>query len=351
MGKIGFTTTVPVEVILAAGLTPADLNNIFITRDDPGDVVDRAEALGFPRTTCGWIKGIYLCAKEAGINKIVSVTQGDCSNTHALMELWQADGMNIMPFAYPYDRDRDLLKLQVRKLMDALGTSEEKTKKVFRGLVPLRKKLKRVDDMTWKDGRVTGAENHLWLVSASDFDGDRENFEARLDRFLAEAEKRESRSPMGRDALGAPKESGSPRGRTLRKPPSVRLGYIGVPPIFSDLYETVERAGARVVFNEVQRQFSMLHDTGDLYEQYARYTYPYDVFGRIRDIARQIKLRRIDGIIHYCQSFCFRAIEDLIIRRELKLPVLTIEGDRPGPVDARTRIRLEGFVEMLGDMK
>ncbi len=331
MEKIGFTTTVPVEAILAAGLTPVDLNNVFITASDPGDVVDRAEALGFPRTTCGWIKGIYLSAKEAGINKIVSVTQGDCSNTHALMELWQADGMNIIPFAYPYDRDRDLLKLQVRKLMDALGTDEEKTKKVFRRLVPLRKKLARMDEMTWKDGKVTGAENHLWLVSASDFDGDQEDFEARLDRFLIEAEARE---PMPSEAA-----------RTAR------LGYIGVPPIFKDLYETIERAGARVVYNEVQRQFSMPHDTGDIYEQYARYTYPYDVFGRIRDIARQIKLRRIDGVIHYCQSFCFRAIEDLIIRRELKLPVLTIEGDRPGPVDARTRIRLEGFVEMLRDRK
>ena len=335
MGKIGFTTTVPVEVILAAGLIPADLNNIFITGADPGDVVDRAETLGFPRTTCGWIKGIYLSAKEAGITDVVAVTQGDCSNTHALMELWQSDGMNIMPFAYPYDRDRDLLRLQMRKLMDALGTSEEKTDKVFRELAPLRTKLKRVDEMTWKDGNVTGAENHLWLVSASDFDGDRDDFEARLDAFLKEAEKRET-APTGRPGAGLP---------------AVRLGYIGVPPIFTDIYETAARSGAHVVYNEVQRQFSMPHDTDNLYEQYARYTYPYDVFGRIRDIKEEIKLRRIDGIIHYCQSFCFRAIEDLIVRRELKLPVLTIEGDRPGPVDARTRIRLEGFVEMLRDMK
>ncbi|MHB8174304.1 MAG: 2-hydroxyacyl-CoA dehydratase family protein [Nitrospirota bacterium] len=346
MEKIGFTTTVPVEVILAAGLQPVDLNNVFITSGDPGDTVDRAEALGFPRTTCGWIKGLYLCAKEAGINKIIAVTQGDCSNTHALMELWQADGLNIIPFAYPYDRDDDLLRLQIRKLMDALGAGEDRTEKVFRELIPLRRKLARLDEMTWKDGKVSGAENHLWLVSASDFDGDPAEFEARLDKFLSEV--------VGRDALGAPKVSGSPGGRTLRKPgseKSVRLGYIGVPPIFSDLYELAERAGARVVFNEVQRQFSMPQETADIYEQYARYTYPYDVFGRIRDIKEEIQIRRLDGIIHYCQSFCFRAIEDLILRREIKLPVLTIEGDRPGPVDARTQIRIEGFIEMLRDRK
>ena len=326
MERAGFTTTVPVEVILAAGLIPVDLNNVFITSDDPGDTVDRAEAIGFPRTTCGWIKGLYLSAKEMGIEQIVAVTQGDCSNTHALMELWQADGLQIIPFAYPYDRDADLLRLQIHKLMDALGASEERTLKIFRELIPLRRKLRRLDEMTWMDGKVTGAENHVWLVSASDFDGDPGQFEARLDTFLDEAGRRE---PLPENV--------------------VRLGYIGVPPIFSDLHEVAEKAGARVVLNEVQRQFSMPYETGDIYEQYAWYTYPYDVFGRIRDIKEQVELRRMDGIIHYCQSFCFRAIEDLILRREVKTPVLTIEGDRPGPVDARTRIRLEGFIEMLRD--
>jgi benzoyl-CoA reductase/2-hydroxyglutaryl-CoA dehydratase subunit BcrC/BadD/HgdB len=47
------------------------------------------------------------------------------------------------------------------------------------------------------------------------------------------------------------------------------------------------------------------------------------------------------------QAFCFRQIEDLIVRKRLKMPILTLEGDRPGPLDARTRIRLEGFIEML----
>ena len=194
---------------------------------------------------------------------------------------------------------------------------------------PLRAKLARLDELTWKEGKVRGAENHLWLVSSSDFNGDPAAFESALDAFLSEAEKREK-----------PADARAPR-----------IGYIGVPPIFTDFYDVMENAGASVVFNETQRQFSMPGDAADIYEQYARYTYPYDVFGRIADIARQAELRGLDGIIHYTQSFCFRAIEDLLIRREVKLPILTVEGDRPGPVDARTRIRLEGFVEMLRDRK
>ena len=34
MKKIGLTTTVPIEVLLAAGYTPIDLNNLFITSED-----------------------------------------------------------------------------------------------------------------------------------------------------------------------------------------------------------------------------------------------------------------------------------------------------------------------------
>jgi len=105
------------------------------------------------------------------------------------------------------------------------------------------------------------------------------------------------------------------------------------------------------VFNEVQRQFAMPESAADIYAQYAQYTYPYDIFGRIEDIKTQAEMRGLDGIVHYCQSFCFRQIEDILIRREIKLPILTIEGDRPGPVDARTRIRIEGFLQMIKDRK
>jgi benzoyl-CoA reductase/2-hydroxyglutaryl-CoA dehydratase subunit BcrC/BadD/HgdB len=84
-------------------------------------------------------------------------------------------------------------------------------------------------------------------------------------------------------------------------------------------------------------------------EQYRSYTYPYDIFHRLADIIPETGRRKVDAVIHYVQSFCFRQIEDMIIRKKLPLPILTLEGDKPGPLDERTKIRLEGFVEMLGD--
>jgi len=87
--------------------------------------------------------------------------------------------------------------------------------------------------------------------------------------------------------------------------------------------------------------------TDDLVEQYLLYTYPYDIFGRIEDIRREVRRRRIAGLIHYTQSFCFRQIQELIIRRHVDVPILTIEGDAPAKLDARTKVRIESFVEML----
>jgi len=129
----------------------------------------------------------------------------------------------------------------------------------------------------------------------------------------------------------------------------VRLGFLGGPPIFHGFYEHMESLGARVVFNEVQRQFSMPFDEEDIVERYLRYTYPYGMEGRLRDIEKEIHERRLDGLIHYTQTFCYRQIYDMILRESLSLPILTLEGDRPGRIDSRTAFRIETFVEMLKD--
>src|SRR5208337_2898363 len=109
----------------------------------------------------------------------------------------------------------------------------------------------------------------------------------------------------------------------------VRLGFAGIPPIFTDLWEYLEELGAGVVFHEFPRQFSMPHAGRDLAEQYFHYTYPYEIAGRLVDLLAAVRTRRLDGLVHYTQSFCFRQMFDQTIRERLNLPILTIEGDRP----------------------
>ena len=46
---IGITTTVPIEVLMAAGYTPVDLNNVFIGNTERERLVNIAERAGFPQ--------------------------------------------------------------------------------------------------------------------------------------------------------------------------------------------------------------------------------------------------------------------------------------------------------------
>ena len=134
--------------------------------------------------------------------------------------------------------------------------------------------------------------------------------------------------------------------RPHAKPP-LRIGYLGIPPICDGLYEFLDDLGGRIVFNEFQRQFAMTDPADDLTAQYLNYTYPYGIEGRIADIRQQIKVRQIDGLVHYVQSFCYRHIQDRLLREALGLPILTLEYDRPGPLDGRSKTRLEAFLEMV----
>ena len=120
-----------------------------------------------------------------------------------------------------------------------------------------------------------------------------------------------------------------------------------------DLHDYVETLDARFIYNEVQREFAFpraLTDK-DIYDQYHNYTYTYGMDFRLADIKKQVEERKLDGIIHYTQAFCHRAVEDIIIKGELDIPILTIEGDKSNVLDARTKLRVEAFLDMLGDMK
>lgn len=322
--RVGFTSSIPVEVLFAGGFLPVDLNNVFIASERPSEYIRQAETDGFPRNCCGWIKGIYGVALKEGFGHVVAVTQGDCSFTQALMEVLQYKGVSVVPFAFPFDRDPGALSLELSKLADRFGTTLAEAERWKARLDPVRRLAHGIDRLTWEEGRVSGEENHRWLIACSDFEGDPDRYARGAEEFLAKAAARPSRRER------------------------VPVAFVGVPPIVSGLHDCFEEAGARVVLNEVQRQFAMPAPASTLVEQYLAYTYPYSFFERLRDIRAEIARRGARGIVHYVQSFCFRQIEDILLRAEAGVPVLTLEGETPGAVDERTRIRIQAFVEMLG---
>lgn len=326
--NIGITSTIPIEVVYAAGHIPCDLNNLFITDPDPNHFLRTAEEAGFPQTTCAWIKGIYgvlrdtLTDKE--IDTVIIVSGGDCSNSIALGEVLKDDGKQVISFSYPHEPDVAKMELAIQRLAAELGAEADKITFCKQQLDPIRSQLAELDRLTWQENLVTGEENQLYLVNSSDFNGNPEIFSSELKIFLKSIENRQP----------------------LKK--KIRLGLAGVPPILSDLYSTLDKLDVAVVFNEVPRQFALpwaLQCT--LAEQYSRYTYPYQVERRLNDINQACKQRQLDGIIHYTQSFCFRQIEDILFKRKLSVPTLTLEADQPAPIDGRTLTRIETFIEML----
>lgn len=325
MKNIGITTTVPVEVLLAAGYRPVDLNNVLVGDPQPGRFITIAERDGFPLNCCTWIKGIYGVFLESGIKNALCVTGGDCSNTLMLMEVLKLRGLNTIPLVYPDRPDVDEMQRVLLTLVAALGTTLEAAEDVREQLQPCRELVLKLDDLTWKDNLVSGWENHLWLVSSSDFNGDIQKYKREIERLLEECSQRQ---PYPADEL--------------------RLAYLGVPAVYArDLYKYIERHGGRVVYNEVQRQFAMPEPGESLAEQYTHYTYPYSIQERLTDIKTELSRRRIDGIIHYVQAFCHRGIGDIVFREAFDLPILTLEGNDDFFLNSHLKTRLEAFLDML----
>ena len=325
MKKIGITTTVPTEILIAAGYQPVDLNNVFITDSSPEQLVNIAEKAGFPLNCCSWIKGIYGVCMNYGIDTVLCVTTGDCSNTIMLMEVLKLKGLKVIPFAYPDQPAPQRMQHALETLAEALGTTIEAADRIRDELEPSRRLALELDQLTWQQGLVSGWENHLWLVSTSDFNQDYHKYYHQLQKLLADCRQRQ---PYPEDML--------------------RLAYIGVPSVYGqDLYHYLEDNRARVVFNEIQRQFAMPEPGNSLAEQYSNYTYPYSIYHRVKDIITELERRRVDGVIHYVQAFCHRGIGDIIFRDALKLPILTLEGNDDFLLTHHIKTRIEAFLDIL----
>lgn len=329
MKKIGLTTTVPIEVLIAAGYMPLDLNNKFITSEDYLSYIEISEREGFPKSMCAWIKGIYGACIQQGIEEVVGVIEGDCSNTKALLEVLKLKGVQIHPFAFPQEHTLKAVTASINEFMDAFNVTVEAVEVIRVKLNAVRVKGAEIDALTVQENRVSGFENHILQLCLSDFDGDIEAYDLLLDQKLQEIRER----------------------RIV--PKKIRLAYIGVPPMTSDLHDFVEGFDARFVYNEVQREFAFPRsgNAKNIFEQYYDYTYPYDLDFRISEIKKQLKERKIDGVIHYTQAFCHKAIEDIVLKEKIKIPMLTIEGDKLNKMDARTKLRVEAFIDMLHEME
>ncbi len=321
--RIGITTTVPIEVIYAAGYIPVDLNNIFIRNSEPNVLIEEAEFAGFPRPFCAWIKGIYSAIKISGIKKIIGVTRGDCSDTSALCEILEGEGIEVITFSYPEKPDKKQMQFEIKKLCNALGATYQQAEEKKIEFDDIRKKLIEIDYSAHNDGIVNGEELFDFQINASDFCGNPSEYNNKCEKFLAEIKGRNKGSNF------------------------LRIGMVGIPAIYSDIIGVLEKLGVDVVYYQIPRQFTIPFVGENLDDSYSKYTYPYSFGYQLQDICEQVNERKLDGIIHYVQSFCHRQLYDRMLKSKIKVPVLSIEGDRPSMVDGRTMTRIEAFIETI----
>jgi benzoyl-CoA reductase/2-hydroxyglutaryl-CoA dehydratase subunit BcrC/BadD/HgdB len=321
---VGITALVPPEMIYSAGWYPMDVNNWI-----PGSAArPRSKLCAW---TASWREAI-LNGKIA-LDALVVVAGGDCHNALADGQAAARKVDRTHYFFYPFDGDTGYLKEQLTALEAFLGegrTTETAVSHRRRALekVASAKVLGLRLDRARSDGKAGPERTFKLLVSFSDLEGDPVGFERKLREALADT---------GRQAAGD-------------RP---RVALIGVPPIYRDFHRVCAEAGLQVVFDELPYEFLRLGgtDPGSLARSYSTYTFARPVEYRLDFLERELKKRRIDGIIHYAQFTCHHLLEDGMLRERLDWPMLTIQGDLPGETPAQVRLRLEAFGELLSGKK
>lgn len=318
--RIGIFSTLPIEIIYAAGMQPVDVNNLFVGHENPAYLVGLADKAGVPRTVCAWTRGLFGATMHERLETVVAVLQGDCSNNTGLAWCLEQVGVRVIPFRYPLanqKREAALVR-EMENLAAELGIRLKEVEPIFKAFRPIRSKLALLD-RRMAEGTISAAKARLLLLTSTDMAGDPVEYLRTVS-----------------SALNEPQVAGG-SGR-------LRVAVYGVPTVFTDLYETLD-ASADVVLCETERDFAMIPEACTLTEQYLRYCYPYGAAKRLERFVALAQERGVEAIVRYQQSFCHHNLEGPVVDAALqRWPNLVVEGDLPGPLSARDRLRLDAFL-------
>lgn len=321
--RVGIFSTMPQEVLWAAGLIPVDVNNLFIGSQDPAALIRLADHSGLPRTVCAWTRGLWGAVLASGLKRVVTVAQGDCSNNAGLSHALRLQGIRVIPFRYPLAQEdpQRALGMELQRLAVAVGTEMSSAVRIFSQFAGIRSALAALETAGVR-GQLPGSLVRRLLLTSTDMASDPHRFASSLD-----------------DAL------------RLRGRPSsarrVRLAVFGVPTSLRNLPEVLDEVG-RCVLWETESDFAMIPPVRSLEAQYLRYAYPYGIARRLPRFVQAATGRRVDAVVRYQQAFCHHNLESPAVESILsRWPCFVLEGDTPGEVGARDRLRLEAFFGQL----
>jgi hypothetical protein len=313
MPIVGITALVPPEVIYATGDTPLDINN-FVPNSNtaPRDKLCAWTAIWRDLALLGKIK----------MDKLVVVAGGDCNNAIVDGEKLELSGIQTHFFTYPFDGSQGVMKNEILKLLDFLGGNLDKA--FFKTIGDLKKMAREIDKQRVK-GVVSSSDGFRIEISGSDLAGNTELFRNKIDEVAS--------GPVDHD---------------------YRVALLGTPPIYGDFHQFLETLGLHVVYDEMP--FEFIRHQGDsldgLAKNYKGYTFARNITYRTDLIKKELKNRKVEGVIHFHQFACHHKLEDPILREIIcreGYPFITIEADLPSKTPQQVMLRMEAFKERLGE--
>ena len=306
--KIGITALVPPELIFACGGQPYDVNNVI------------PDSKKYPKNKlCAWtaIWQEMLVKREINVDSLIVVAGGDCHNALVDGQKAAMSGIPTHFFFYPFDGSHKYMESQLYSLCSFLGDIKHPEK--FRQIKELKKAGQLIDKKRI-NGKISSGEAFRILISFSDLRGDPDKF---------------------RNAIAMAGEKDIEINN--------RIALIGVPPIYHDFHDVAQSLDLQIIFDELPYEF-VRHTGADINEvarDYCNYTFARPLDFRIGFLQKELRKRKVDGVIHYTQFACHHMLEDEIFRQKLDYPILTIQGDLPGKTPEQIKLRLEAFREVL----
>ncbi len=308
MKTTGISALVPPELVYSCKNVSIDINN-YVTSSDkiPSEKL------------CAWcaIWREMILKKEIDIDKLVVVAGGDCHNALVEGQKVAKSGINTHYLFYPYDGDQIYFENQLKKLKDFLGGIKDTS--YFKIIKNLKKRGLNIERERIQ-GKIHPQDYFNTFISFSDLKSNLNLFKKELNSI-----------------------------KTLELEDNLKIGLIGIPPIYKDFHSTALSFGLNIIYDELPYEFVRYsgENLSEISKSYSNYVFAQDIKRRIESINKEIERRKIEGIIHYTQYACHHYLEDSILRDEIDLPFITIQGDIPQKTPEQAKLRLEAFSEIL----
>ncbi len=231
-------------------------------------------------------------------------------------------GLDEIPFGYPVERDVDSMEAAYDELARALQVpSTDPFEAVGETLLEIRRGISDLIGLNFRAGRVSGRTVWDLLVRSGDFGGYPRAFKERLDLAL---EKGAEKQPLAR---------------------RVRLGLIGDPCPTPELFGLLEALGAEVFFQEAIESWAMPgSSSASLSWRTLECPHLWEAGRRSVRIHDEVLARSLYALIHIVWSGAYRKIEEISIKEEVHVPILTLEFSYPAVLTPAHTMRIESFV-------